>query len=136
MKLYSLENSLRESIFREDLFFYNCPQSFLKKSNGIAGVHISDFDQEYTNQFFHGIYDTARDNLGGYSYALGENQPVVKQGGNSIDIGRFIGHFWGWQYRVTHQVFDFDDAFLRNATSRNVRLLRRKLTFREMLLPR
>ena len=51
----------------------------MKKSNGIAGVHISDFDQEYTNQFFHGIYDTARDNLGGYSYALGENQPVVKQ---------------------------------------------------------
>ena len=25
-KSYSLENSLRESIFREDLFLYNCPQ--------------------------------------------------------------------------------------------------------------
>ena len=24
MKSYSLENSLRESIFREDLFLYNC----------------------------------------------------------------------------------------------------------------
>ena len=27
MKSYSLENSLRESIFREDLFIYNCLQA-------------------------------------------------------------------------------------------------------------
>ena len=25
-KSYSLKNSIRESIFREDLFLYNCPQ--------------------------------------------------------------------------------------------------------------
>ena len=54
-------------------------QSFLKKSSGIPGVHISDFDQEYSNRFFHGIFDTARDNLGGYNYTLGEGQPVVRQ---------------------------------------------------------
>ena len=35
-------------------------QSFLKKSKSIPGVHISDFDQEYTNKFFHGIFDTAK----------------------------------------------------------------------------
>lgn len=54
-------------------------QSFLKEDSSIPGVHISDFDRDYTNKFFHGIFDTANENLGGYNYTLGENQAVVKQ---------------------------------------------------------
>ena len=54
-------------------------QSFLKKRNNIPGVHIADFDGKYTNQFFHGIFDSAKDNLGGYNYTHGTDQPVVIQ---------------------------------------------------------
>ena len=33
-KSYSLENSIRESIFREDLFLYNCPLAGLQARRG------------------------------------------------------------------------------------------------------
>ena len=39
-KPFSLENSLRESIFRKDLFLYNCPQYKARQLHVVDGEEI------------------------------------------------------------------------------------------------
>jgi nicastrin len=52
-------------------------QSFLKESRSLPAIHISDFDQKYTNQFYHGLFDTAKENLE-YEFSKGERQALVQ----------------------------------------------------------
>ena len=52
-------------------------QSILKEKRDVPGILLSNFDQQYSNQFYHSPYDNFT-LLNNYDYAKGENQPVVK----------------------------------------------------------
>ncbi len=51
--------------------------SFLKESRALPGVHISDFDQQFTNDLYHSLYDSAKVNIN-YNYSTGDGQEVVE----------------------------------------------------------
>ena len=52
-------------------------QSILKEKRDVPGILLSNFDQQYSNQFYHSPYDNFT-LLNNYDYAKGENQPVVE----------------------------------------------------------
>lgn len=50
--------------------------SILKANGLIPAAFISDFDEAFSNNYYHSIYDQGAENLG-YDYTKGENQEVV-----------------------------------------------------------
>jgi len=51
-------------------------QSFLKERSDIPVLMLTNFDQQYTNNFFHSIYDNSIVN--NYNYSAGDNQQIVQ----------------------------------------------------------
>eukprot|EP00095_Tigriopus_kingsejongensis_P011224 maker-scaffold836_size90567-snap-gene-0.18 protein:Tk11224 transcript:maker-scaffold836_size90567-snap-gene-0.18-mRNA-1 annotation:"hypothetical protein DAPPUDRAFT_309169" len=66
-------------------------QTFLKANRTIPAIQISDFDAQYTNAFYHSLYDTPKANMD-YDHAEGEEQAVVQH------IGRVASTLAGYLF--------------------------------------
>ena len=62
-------------------------QSFLKSRRDVPGILLTNFEQQYTNKYFHGPYDNFT-LLNVYNYSEGDNQDVV----NHLSEGMHIVH--------------------------------------------
>ena len=64
-------------------------QSILKKKEDVPGILISNFDQQYSNNYFHGPYDNFS-LLNIYDYSKGVDQKIVQD----LSKGKYIiGYF-------------------------------------------
>ena len=52
-------------------------QSILKEKRSVPGILVSNFDQQYSNSYYHSPYDNFT-LLNNYDYSKGENQPIVQ----------------------------------------------------------
>ena len=62
-------------------------QSILKKKRDVPGILISNFDEQYSNKYYHGPYDRFS-TLNEYDPSKGENQKIVED----LSSGKYNNH--------------------------------------------
>ena len=62
-------------------------QSILKKKRDVPGILISNFDEKYSNKYYHGPYDRFS-TLNEYDPSKGENQKIVED----LSRGKYNNH--------------------------------------------